>query len=204
MSMINHDLRNPVAAMQAVIETASIDQEYAENQFIEDLKSSLSLQNTLISSLLDMARLGESIDDYDVEDSYPIDLVQQCVRRQQMSPLGKNRKLEIDVPDTLPAVRCDPVQMGRVFDNLVSNALKYSDGATEITASVDESTKQPDPSKASDSDSPSAAQSSKPTTVTSPTPTTPTTTAKPPAPPSQSPSPSPSPSPNQRFKATKN
>jgi signal transduction histidine kinase len=202
MSMINHDLRNPVAAMQAVIETASIDQEYAENQFIEDLKSSLSLQNTLISSLLDMARLGESIDDYDVEDSYPIDLVQQCVRRQQMSPLGKNRKLEIDVPDTLPAVRCDPVQMGRVFDNLVSNALKYSDGATEITASVDESTKQPDPSKASDSDSPSAAQSSKPTTVTSPTPTTPTTTAKPPAPPSQSPSPSPSP--NQRFKATKN
>lgn len=200
--MINHDLRNPVAAMQAVIETASIDQEYAENQFIEDLKSSLSLQNTLISSLLDMARLGESIDDYDVEDSYPIDLVQQCVRRQQMSPLGKNRKLEIDVPDTLPAVRCDPVQMGRVFDNLVSNALKYSDGATEITASVDESTKQPDPSKASDSDSPSAAQSSKPTTVTSPTPTTPTTTAKPPAPPSQSPSPSPSP--NQRFKATKN
>lgn len=202
MSMINHDLRNPVAAMQAVIETASIDQEYAENQFIEDLKSSLSLQNTLISSLLDMARLGESIDDYDVEDSYPIDLVQQCVRRQQMSPLGKNSKLEIDVPDTLPAVRCDPVQMGRVFDNLVSNALKYSDGATEITASVDESTKQPDPSKASDSDSPSAAQSSKPTTVTSPTPTTPTTTAKPPAPPSQSPSPSPSP--NQRFKATKN
>lgn len=200
--MINHDLRNPVAAMQAVIETASIDQEYAENQFIEDLKSSLSLQNTLISSLLDMARLGESIDDYDVEDSYPIDLVQQCVRRQQMSPLGKNSKLEIDVPDTLPAVRCDPVQMGRVFDNLVSNALKYSDGATEITASVDESTKQPDPSKASDSDSPSAAQSSKPTTVTSPTPTTPTTTAKPPAPPSQSPSPSPSP--NQRFKATKN
>ena len=91
--MINHDLRNPVAAMQAVIETASIDQEYAENQFIEDLKSSLSLQNTLISSLLYMARLGESIDDYDVEDSYPIDLVQQCVRRQQMSPLGKNRKL---------------------------------------------------------------------------------------------------------------
>jgi signal transduction histidine kinase len=74
--------------------------------------------------------------------NYPIDLVQQCVRRQQMSPLGKKRKLEIDVPDTLPAVRCDPVQMGRVFDNLVSNALKYSDGTIEITASVDESKKQ--------------------------------------------------------------
>ncbi len=142
MSMINHDLRNPVAAMQVAIETASINQAYAENQFIEDLKSSLSLQNTLISSLLDMAHLGETIDDYDVEDTYPIDLVQQCVRRQQMSPLGKNRKLEIDVPDTLPAVRCDPVQMGRVFDNLVSNALKYSEDTIEINANVDGSKKQ--------------------------------------------------------------
>jgi two-component system sensor histidine kinase KdpD len=140
--MINHDLRNPVAAMQAAIETASIDHDYNGNQFIEDLKSSLSLQNTLISSLLDMASLGKSIDDYDIEDTYPIDLVQQCTRRQQMNPLGKNRELEINVPDTLPAVRCDPVQMGRVFDNLVSNALKYSDHTVEITANINESKNQ--------------------------------------------------------------
>ena len=134
MSMINHDLRNPVAAMMAALETANIDDEYAEEQLVDDLKSSLRLQESLVGSLLDMARLGESIEDYEVEDSYPIDMIQQCVRRQKLSPLGQHRTIEIDVPGNLPIVRCDPVQMGRVFDNLVSNALKYSSDEVKIVA----------------------------------------------------------------------
>jgi signal transduction histidine kinase len=136
MSMINHDLKNPVAAMELALETAKIDDDYAKKQMIDDLNSSLNVQRSLIDPLLDMAMLGKSADDYDMEDCYPIDIVDIAINRQKKSTLGKDRTIEADVPGTLPAIRCDPIQIGRVFDNLIANALKYSDSPIKITAQI--------------------------------------------------------------------
>ncbi len=133
MSMINHDLRNPMAAIQAAIEMVNIDENYSQAQLVEDIKSSLEVQSALIGSLLDMARLGKTEQDYDFENYYPVDLINAVIRRQKKSQRAVGRAIESEVAESLPAIRCDPVQMGRVFDNLVTNALKYSDGKVRIT-----------------------------------------------------------------------
>jgi K+-sensing histidine kinase KdpD len=137
MSMINHDLKNPIAAMQAAIETASIDPNYTEENLIDDIKSSLETQSALIGSLLDMARLGKTAQDFELEDYYPIDLINGAIRRSTTSPRGQNRTIESNVPTNLPALRCDPVHMGRVFDNLLTNAIKYSTETISVTALTD-------------------------------------------------------------------
>src|SRR5215510_5491387 len=44
----------------------------------------------------------------------------------RMKHLAKEHKLEIDVPESLPLVPVDYVQMEQVFTNLLSNSLKYA------------------------------------------------------------------------------
>jgi two-component system sensor histidine kinase KdpD len=142
MSMLNHDLKNPIAAMQASVEMTNIDAEYTLENLKEDLQASLATQSAIIDSLLDMARLGKTSQDFEFEDYYPVDLIDGAVRRARKSLLGRHRQIEVDVPTDLPAIRCDPVHLGRVFDNLIGNALKYSDDEITVTAHIDQPNSQ--------------------------------------------------------------
>ena len=138
MSMINHDLKNPLAAMQVALDMAKFTDHYPVEDLFVDLQSSLTVQRTLIDSLLDMARIGKTEQDYEFENEYPIDLMNEVVNRQRKSSLANNRTIKSNIDENLPAVRCDPIQMGRVFDNLISNALKYSE--SDVTVSVTKAT----------------------------------------------------------------
>jgi signal transduction histidine kinase len=138
MSMINHDLKNPLAAMQVALDMAKFTDHYPVEDLFVDLQSSLTVQRTLIDSLLDMARIGKTEQDYEFENEYPIDLMNEVVNRQRKSSLANNRTIKSNIGENLPAVRCDPIQMGRVFDNLISNALKYSE--SDVTVSVTKAT----------------------------------------------------------------
>jgi len=136
MSMVNHDLKNPIAAMQVAIDIAKHDPEYLKSEFLSDLSSSVGNQHNLVESLLDMAKLGRTARNYEMEDYYAIDLVNEVVRRQQRTPQGIGREILVDVPESLPAMRCDPVEMGRVLDNLISNGLKYSSNELRVSAGM--------------------------------------------------------------------
>lgn len=138
MSMINHDLKNPMAAMQVALDMARYTDHYPVEDLFTDLQSSLTVQRTLIDSLLDMARIGKTEQDYEFENEYPVDLLTEVVNRQQKGNRAEDRTIEAVVPGDLPAVRCDPVQMSRVFDNLITNALKYSEGDVSVVAKTDD------------------------------------------------------------------
>lgn len=77
----------------------------------------------LIDVLLKFSRLGQTTLQVQAIDLNP--LVQQVladlqISRQEVSPT-------VDIPRTLPIVRCDAVLLQEVFMNLLSNALKYTD-----------------------------------------------------------------------------
>jgi two-component system sensor histidine kinase KdpD len=59
-----------------------------------------------------------------------------------MKHLAEQHKLEIDIPESLPLVPVDYVQMEQVFTNLLSNSLKYAPvhSLVRIHAQVEEDT----------------------------------------------------------------
>jgi signal transduction histidine kinase len=45
-------------------------------------------------------------------------------------------RFEVEAPETLPPIACDPDKLRQVLVNLLENAVKYSPGADEVTVSL--------------------------------------------------------------------
>jgi len=58
--------------------------------------------------------------------------------RARIRQRDPTRRVRAEVPADLPLVRADPVLLGQLLENLVDNALKYSDGPVDIQARLNE------------------------------------------------------------------
>jgi light-regulated signal transduction histidine kinase (bacteriophytochrome) len=120
----SHDLQEPLRKIQAFggrlrLESAGCLNEKSLD-FLGRMEKSASRMQTLIRTILDYSRIAICHRPFS-----PVALnsvlveVQNCVSEQLTRASGK-----IAV-DSLPAIEADRVQMEQLFENLVSNALKY-------------------------------------------------------------------------------
>ena len=84
-----------------------------------------------------MTRIEAGASRREYETAHMTDITQDAVTRQKRSRIAEGRTIEVSVPADLPRVYVDPLQIGRVLDNLLSNALKYSDGRIVVTSTED-------------------------------------------------------------------
>jgi len=66
----------------------------------------------------------------------PVDLEQIVRERAETVPLTADHRLRINAYADMPLVSCDPVRIGRVVENLVANAVKYSPSGGEVLVSI--------------------------------------------------------------------
>lgn len=134
ISMINHDLKNPIAAMRLALQSAVQKPGEFDEHLMTDLSTSLDEQSALVNSLLDMAQLGRTRPELDIEEVFPVEILTEAAARMRRTIRGENRTIEVDAEHNLPPIMCDSRQIGRVMDNLLSNALKYSEGPVKLSA----------------------------------------------------------------------
>jgi two-component system sensor histidine kinase KdpD len=102
--------------------------------FAQAIEEEADHLNHLVGNLLDISRIeGGSLKPqmswHDLGH-----LVDDVVDRLQ--PVTRGHRLQVHVPDDLPAVWLDPVEIGQVLYNLVENAAKYSPADSEIVVDV--------------------------------------------------------------------
>ena len=126
--LVTHELRAPVAAIQSYLKL--ILEGYVpperEREFIQKAERRALDQLTLISDLLDLARLEEPRAKVEME---VLDLAEVLrgvsdLVRAQAEEKGLSFRVEI-APD-LPAVKANPEHMKQLWTNLISNAVKYT------------------------------------------------------------------------------
>lgn len=126
---VSHDLRNPVTGMLMVLKNlqkCSSEVVTVSQSILERMIYSSERQLNLINSLLEaQAAEVQGI----VLKCKPIDLGQliECVSKDLDLLLRKNQAtLTHSIPEDLPKVEADWMQLNRVFENLIINAVKHN------------------------------------------------------------------------------
>lgn len=126
LQAVSHDLRTPLASIKASVSSlrqGDITWSAAEsNEFLATIEDETDRLTNLVGNLLDMSRINA---DAVTPAMSPAAL--DAVVAAALNGLGARAKnVEVDVPETTPAVNIDPGLLERVIANLVDNALTYA------------------------------------------------------------------------------
>jgi PAS domain S-box-containing protein len=142
LSMITHDLRSPLATIKGMAQSLNnISEPETEVQLgLDAIDEEVDHMTELVSNILDMSRIESGTRGVEREICHMADIVPDAVRRTLGSRHGFDRAVNETIPSDLPEMYADPGQLGRVLDNLLSNALKYTAGNVEVVNSYNSGT----------------------------------------------------------------
>lgn len=145
LSIVSHDLRNPVNAVKmlaaAIVragEAQPLPVEVGEHADV--MLQAASQMDALIQDLLDVSRLESGR----LAVTPRVVAVDQLVNdaTETLRPMAVQAELRLvaDLPSTLPKADVDPDRIVQVLSNLISNAIKYTPagGRVEVHAQADE------------------------------------------------------------------
>ncbi len=127
---ISHDLRSPMAALRGYVETFVIrgtempDDE--RRRHLEIITGNLDHLDRLVDHLLQLSRLDAGQARFQMEDFPLAELVDSLLTRYEGVARKKGVTLETVIPDDLPLVHADPLQIAQVLQNLLDNGIKFN------------------------------------------------------------------------------
>jgi two-component system, OmpR family, sensor histidine kinase KdpD len=138
LSSVSHDLRTPLSSIKAAA-SSLLQEEIAWNDeerhsFAFTIEREADRLNRLVGNLLDMSRIegGALVPEKEL---YPFDELMNDVL-DRLSPLLHGRTITTDLPDDLPPVPLDYLQIDQVLTNLLENAVRYTPADKPIDISI--------------------------------------------------------------------
>jgi two-component system sensor histidine kinase KdpD len=138
LSSVSHELRTPLSTIKAAVTSLRSGEVAWESSARADLIAAVDDEadhlNRLVGNLLDMSRIESGALKPSRQWNLIAEIVGSVIDRMKLAT--DQHKLVIDIPDDLPLVPVDYVQMEQVFANLLSNSIKYAPPFTEIFVSA--------------------------------------------------------------------
>ena len=126
LQAVSHDLRTPLASIKASVSSlrqGDITWTPAESsEFLATIEDETDRLTNLVGNLLDMSRVNANA----VTPMLSPTAVDAVVAAALAGLGSKAKAVEVDVPESTPAVNTDPALLERVIANLVDNALTYA------------------------------------------------------------------------------
>ena len=128
----SHDLRTPLANMQAMLEALE-DGLVAPDTTVPVLREQVALLSSLVDDLFELARIDAGALTLELREARLGPVVGSCLRGVEADARRRGIGLASSVPDDVSA-RCAPEKVERVLFNLVTNALRHtpSDGSVAV------------------------------------------------------------------------
>ncbi|MDQ3067908.1 MAG: ATP-binding protein [Actinomycetota bacterium] len=133
----SHDLRTPLANMQAMLE--ALEDGLAEpEEYIPALRDQVRALSALTDDLFELARIDSGALTLELREAELAGLVHSCLRGVEAEARSRHVRLEARVGDSVTA-RCAPEKVERVLGNLLVNALRHtpSDGSVAVLVEQD-------------------------------------------------------------------
>jgi two-component system, OmpR family, phosphate regulon sensor histidine kinase PhoR len=136
---VSHEFKTPLTAIQGFAETllgGALDDLANRTRFMEIIREQAQRLARLTDDLLKLSRIEAGRLDLESGPVSVAGLVNGCVESARLKAESKGLRIMVELPEALPAVRGDAVQLGEVLQNLVDNALQYTPpgGRIDVTA----------------------------------------------------------------------
>jgi signal transduction histidine kinase len=129
----SHDLRTPLASMQAMLE--ALEDGLADPQrYVPAMREQVRTLGVLVDDLFELARIDAGVLTLELREASLAGLVRSCVRGLEAEAQARRVALTARIDGSDAAVRCAPDKVQRVLFNLLTNALRHtpSDGAVAV------------------------------------------------------------------------
>jgi two-component system sensor histidine kinase KdpD len=134
LSSVSHELRTPLSTIKAAASSLRGKEvnwdSPARMELVAAIDDEADHLNMLVGNLLDMSRIESGALQPKREWNILAEIVGDVLGR--MRRLAEEHTLNVDVPQDLPLIPVDYVQMEQVFTNLISNSLKYAPANTVV------------------------------------------------------------------------
>jgi signal transduction histidine kinase len=142
VAMVSHDLATPLGVIRGTIQVArhgGIRATIDLQRLWVGLDSAAARATSLVRTLADARSLDAGDLKLDLRPADIRDLITQVV--QMMDRISDRHSVALALPEDMLMVACDADRLQRVFENLVSNAIKYSPdgGLIEVSAAKQDS-----------------------------------------------------------------
>ncbi len=134
---VSHDLRSPLTSVigytELIARAGSLND--MQQDFLKRIQESVQHITNLMNDLLELGSIEAGLDtrrewvQLDGLLHYTLDMLQGQVK-------SKHIKVQTDIAADIPAMRANPVRLRQVLDNVVGNAIKYSDKDGEVHVSI--------------------------------------------------------------------
>jgi two-component system, OmpR family, sensor histidine kinase KdpD len=134
LSSVSHELRTPLSTIKAAASSLRSGEvswaSPASAELVAAIDDEADHLNILVGNLLDMSRIESGALKPKLEWNLLSEIIEGVLSR--MKHLAVEHQIKINVPENLPLVPVDYVQMEQVFTNLISNSLKYAPAKTMV------------------------------------------------------------------------
>lgn len=139
VATVSHDLRSPLTLMRGYATMLEMVGELNEQQanYVRKIVSGAESMSRLVNNLLDLGRIEAGIG-LQLE-MVPIrDVIEKVVGTLQLTANQKHVQLHVNIPDqTIPLLEADQALLQQALQNLVENAVKFTDTGGQVKISVD-------------------------------------------------------------------
>ena len=144
ISTVSHQLKTPLTSLRMAVyllleeRVGSLTPKQTE--LLVAARDDTERLHSILSNLLDISRIESGRMQMDFKPTSPHALIMEQIEASRSAARDCGVALKMNAPAGLPDVWADPLRIGHVLDNLLSNALKYTapGGEVDVSAATDD------------------------------------------------------------------
>jgi len=140
IGIVAHDLKSPLNQIKGLISVIKVSAQNLDEQtskYIDTIDASATRLNEMVAKILDVEAIESQTLNINFEDTNLSELLTECAERFKVNAVEKEIELIFDIEDGLVA-HVDPDYTNQIYENLISNAIKFSPKYLKIFISLKE------------------------------------------------------------------
>lgn len=139
-SNMSHDMRTPLNVIIGMAELGQREECSREKMvdYLQKIGASSQQLLTLINDILEMSRLEQGKIDLENSTFNLCDTLESCVAPFRIQAQNEGKAFEVETKVSAPVVCGDALRLTQILNNLISNAVKFTERGDSITVTLEQ------------------------------------------------------------------